>query len=89
VESAIKNHKPINLYLNILEVIFQCLIYRDNINILHVTLIEKLWFLDPSVFSALSAYDPASALIMLDISNIPLLTDTEEEVYITPSFIKV
>jgi hypothetical protein len=53
------------LYVNIL--------YNDII-ILHITLIEKLWNVDPPLFSAWSAYEPISSLEMLTIVNTLLLT---------------
>jgi hypothetical protein len=49
------------------------ILYIDNI-ILHITLIEKLWNVDPPLFSAWSTYEPISSLEMFTIINTLLLT---------------
>ena len=68
------------LYANIL--------YNDII-ILHITLIEKLWNVDPPLFSAWSTYEPISSLEMLTIVNTLLLTKILDEVDSTPSLYNV
>ena len=64
------------------------ILYNDII-ILHITLIEKLWNVDPPLFSAWSTYEPISSLEMLTIVNTLLLTYILDEVDFTPSLYNV
>jgi hypothetical protein len=55
------------LYNDGVESLYVNILYND-IVILHITLIEKLWNVDPPLFSAWSTYEPMSSLEMFTIT---------------------